>query len=113
MHDVIEDGGVSLEDLTWQFGKEVSDLVWAVTGIGNNRKARNQDQYDKLKAYPKAIILKQADRLANGQISAQDPDGSHFKMYKKEYPAFRAELIISGGDTFMWVRLDKLFGYIQ
>ena len=46
-------------------GVHVADLVWAVTGVGANRKERNQSIYDKIKNYPMAAVLKTADRIAD------------------------------------------------
>ena len=101
LHDVIED---CFQDHTveWRlahvmsrFGQVTTDLVWAVTGVGPNRKARNADIYRKLKDYPLACTLKAADRIANLEASVRDPatgevNLSMAQMYLKEREAFQA-----------------------
>lgn len=45
LHDVVEDTDVTIEDIEKEFGAEVAEYVWAVTGIGNNRLERNSNVY--------------------------------------------------------------------
>lgn len=92
LHDSIEDANVTWRQLDEMFGEEVAMLVFAVTdGEGANRKERKAASYAKMRDYPRAIILKLADRIANVESSMID-NGSLLGMYAKEYPAFRATL---------------------
>lgn len=66
------------------FNKNVYCLVDAVTGLGKNRKEKKASMIAKLQAYPKAIPLKMADRLANiKNCVLHNP--RLLDMYKKEF----------------------------
>ncbi|WP_278262598.1 HD domain-containing protein [Nocardia sp. AG03] len=108
LHDVIEDTPVTAEEVESRFGREVLDLVWAVTGIGPDRKARNLDAYGKIAAHPPSVILKLADRTANAEASP--PGSSWMGMYRTEHALFKAHLgdLLADDPTVarMWARLE-------
>ncbi|MFE7722645.1 HD domain-containing protein [Nocardia rhizosphaerihabitans] len=108
LHDVVEDTPVTAEEVESRFGREVLDLVWAVTGIGPDRKARNLDAFSKITAHPPAVILKLADRTANAEASP--PGSSWMGMYRTEHPTFKAHLggLLADDPTVarMWERLE-------
>lgn len=114
LHDVIEDTGHSLIAVAEEFGGIVAKYVWAVTGVGKNRKERNEDAYKKMVEYPVAIPLKLADRIANVRASKQTSPDTLFEMYRREYPAFKNRLEPAGGahprTIAMWKALDELLG---
>jgi (p)ppGpp synthase/HD superfamily hydrolase len=87
-------------------------IVEAVTSEpGKNRKERNKATYQKIIKIEEAIIVKLADRIANGRRSKANDPGK-YAMYKKEYPEFRATLFTGSIDTWpMWSELDRLFEY--
>ncbi|MFD3596623.1 HD domain-containing protein [Nocardia sp. NPDC058640] len=109
LHDVVEDTPVTADEVESRFGRAVLDLVWAVTGVGPDRKARNQNAYDKIVAHPRAVILKLADRTANAEASP--PGSSWMGMYRTEHPNFKAHLggLLPDDPTVarMWERLDR------
>ena len=107
LHDTIEDTETTREEIEEHFGEEVVSLVWAVTGVGKNRKERNTNAYEKIRAYPLAATLKLADRIANVEASAHVPD--KLAMYRKEWPSFR-EALQGMGDARLWERLGKALG---
>lgn len=76
------------EIITHEFSPMASRLVRAATGIGENRRARNDMIMKNLLNVPEAAPLKGHDRLVNARTSRVDNPGLH-KMYRKEYPAFR------------------------
>ena len=87
-------------------------IVEAVTSEpGKNRKERNAKTYQKIVNYRYAVIVKLADRIANGRKSkASDP--GKYSMYKKEYPEFRQIFYTSDIDILpMWWELDRLFDF--
>lgn len=86
LHDVIEDTPASKQDVERKINPQVAELVWACTGIGKNRRERNQSIYDKIAARPEAAIVKVADRIAN--VENSDPDSGHRSMYRKEAQDF-------------------------
>ncbi|KAF0845627.1 HD domain-containing protein [Nocardia caishijiensis] len=109
LHDIIEDTPVTAEEVESRFGRAVLDLVWAVTGVGPDRKSRNLDAYTKIAAHPRAVILKLADRTANAEASP--PASSWMGMYRTEHPTFTAHLggLLADDPTVarMWARLDR------
>uniref|UniRef100_A0AB74UGE0 GTP pyrophosphokinase n=1 Tax=Caulobacter phage BL57 TaxID=3348355 RepID=A0AB74UGE0_9VIRU len=123
LHDVIEDTHLHLtpeqrlEMIKEKFGEDVAALVWAVSGIGPNRKARNEDIYRKLGEYPKACILKLADRIANVEASIKDPATNApnipmARMYLKERHRF-TEVVKPHTPSSMWGRLDLGFERLE
>jgi (p)ppGpp synthase/HD superfamily hydrolase len=107
LHDVVEDTDVSRDEVCAAFGEEVAALVWAVTGVGANRKERNASAYEKIRQLPAAATLKLADRIANVEASQTQPD--KLAMYRKEWSAFSAALA-GLGDERMWRRLRAALG---
>lgn len=97
LHDVIEDclkhltPAERLEIVRERYGERVSELVWAVSGIGPNRKARNADIYAKIAADPEAAILKVADRIVNVEQTIADRS-PHIGMYLKEAEEFEVKV---------------------
>lgn len=107
LHDSLEDTDTTYADLDFNFGKEVADLVEAVTGRGFNRKARVADAYRKIAAAgEQAVMLKLADRIANVE-SARNERSDLYEMYWKELPGLRAALGHLGQPK-MWERLTEL-----
>ena len=90
LHDTIEDTGTTRGEIEERFGAYVGDLVWACSGFGPNRAARNADIVRKLLLFPAAAPLKCADRIAN--LEACRPQDRLASMYIVEHPEF-AELM--------------------
>lgn len=88
LHDAIEDTGTTRGEVEKWCGRKVANLVWAVTGIGPNRKARNQSIYDKLALFPAACVLKIADRIANVEQTYLDGRADLGRMYLNEADEF-------------------------
>ncbi len=108
LHDVLEDTSVTREEIEREFGPDVAALVWAVTGVGKNRKERSQSAYEKMQALPAAVTLKLADRIANCEASAKN-NPELLTMYRDELPAF-ASALAGLGDPAMWARLRRVLG---
>ncbi len=104
LHDAIEDTEVGAILIHRMFGQEVASLVLACTGVGHNRKARNACIYERIAQYPRAAVVKLADRIANVEASA--PGSSHRKMYQKEADAFAA-VVRPHVPEPMWARLER------
>ncbi|MGE3544876.1 MAG: HD domain-containing protein [Kofleriaceae bacterium] len=108
LHDVIEDTATTKQEIVDRFGPVVAELVWAVTGVGADRKQRNHAVYAKLRAVPEAVTLKLADRIANVEASL----GSSPEMlakYRSEWPGF-SEALAGLGDEALWNRLRRALG---
>lgn len=102
LHDVVEDTTVQIEDVRSRFGKQVADLVWAVTGEGHgDRHAHSRSIYRKIAAHPAAASLKLADRIAN--VEACQKGDKHSTRYAREHPEF-AGVIEAFVPSAMWNR---------
>ncbi len=114
LHDVLEDTETTEAQLVdANIPHEVISLVQSVTSEpGKNRKERNAATYPKIARNLYAVALKLADRIANVR-NATASGSDLLKMYKKEYPEFRAALIGVRDITLtpMWWTLDRLLDY--
>lgn len=80
LHDVVEDAGVSLEEIEREFGRRVRDIVCAEsekTAAGDDKSktwhARKQDTLDRLKAANEdTLIVAMGDKLSNIRTLAHD-----------------------------------------
>lgn len=114
LHDIIEDGGISFNDVKKKFGLETAEVVYLCTdNKGRNRKARkNQAFYDEMKESPctlQATKIKVTDRIANSRRSVKNGHGMG-DAYKEEYAHFKEELYLVGHIDSMWRELDELMG---
>jgi (p)ppGpp synthase/HD superfamily hydrolase len=109
-HDLIEDTRVSYNDVKEMLGKEVADIIYAVTNEkGKNRRERaNKKYYEGISNTPGAVFVKLCDRIANVQYSKMT--GSRmFEMYKKENENFMIELGHVGSPTELY---HEVFQYL-
>jgi len=89
LHDVLEDTAVKYKTLRYYFGKNVADLVSAVTDEpGKNRKERKAKSLPKIRSFGKeAVFIKLCDRLANIS-SCINNNSDLLQMYSKEHKQF-------------------------
>ena len=103
LHDILEDTGLSYNDVKRHFGVEVAEMVYCVTDeLGRNRKEKKEKTLPKTASNPDAIILKLADRIANIE------HGGKIDMYAKEYQEFRGTLYLNTPD-----HAKKMWGYLE
>lgn len=113
LHDVVEDTSVTIDDVFDQFGEEVSRLVWAVTGVGHNRRTRQASIIKKLHNTKEACPLKLADRIANLEAAIQEGNTQgKFSMYYKEQAEFE-KVVRKHVPEEMWTRLEQAFEYAK
>lgn len=86
LHDVVEDTRYTVEDIEGLFGGRVALLVAHLTCVGETHADRVRDNYAKVRAYPRAAIVRLADRLAN--VSASLPGDRYHKRYRLEHDGF-------------------------
>lgn len=96
LHDALEDCPISYNDIKDICGKEVSDLVFAVTNEkGKTRKERAGDKYyEGIRNTPYATFVKLCDRIANieyGKMTEWE-GGKMLDMYRKENDHFTNQL---------------------
>jgi len=72
LHDVLEDAGVTEEELEKEFGKEIVFLVQGVTKLGSIRYTKEQRHVESLRKFfvamaqdIRVLVIKLADRLHN------------------------------------------------
>ncbi|ALM52519.1 HD domain-containing protein [Halomonas huangheensis] len=91
LHDVVEDTEVSLELVSEEFGKEVSDLVDALSDLqtaeDGNRRVRKQRAAERLaQADPRAQTIKYADLIHNtSSIVRHDRGFAYIYLEEKRY----------------------------
>lgn len=92
LHDSMEDGNLSYNDIKTYFGIEIAEIVFAVTDeLGRNRKERKAKTYPKIRANWKAVAVKLCDRIANIEHS-KEYTPNMLEMYKKEHNDFKTSL---------------------
>ena len=104
LHDSVEDTYLNVEDIRKEFGEKVAELVFAVTGVGNNRKERLLDVLSKIPNVSGSELIKLADRLSNVSSSINEGKTSLTKMYKKEHD----EIKVVFPDNILKKELDTL-----
>jgi guanosine-3',5'-bis(diphosphate) 3'-pyrophosphohydrolase len=113
LHGSMEDTEITYETLEIQFGKEVADLVLAVTNEkGASRGEILEKTATKLIENEKALLIKLADRVVNTEQSL-DNNEKLYEMYKKEFPRFREFLYDDKSITYpiiyLWYYLENLY----
>ena len=105
LHDTIEDGSLSYNDIKKRYGVEVAEMVFCVTDqLGRNRKEKKEKTLPKTASNADAIIVKLADRIANIE------HGGKVDMYAEEYQQFKGVLFLNtpAHAKIMWGHLEKL-----
>ena len=113
LHDSLEDTETTYETLLIQFGKEVADLVQAVTNEkGTNRREVLEKTAPKIVDNEKALVIKLADRIVNTEFSLEN-NPKLYKMYKKEFPMFKGFLYSKTSTKYfiplLWEYLETLY----
>ncbi len=115
LHDVLEDTNTNMEDIEFQFGERVAQLVLELTDISKpsdgNRSVRKEIDREHIRAAsPAAKTIKLADLIDNAKtIVCNDP---HFAMIFME--EMRALLeVLSEGDKYLYniakIKVDDYF----
>jgi (p)ppGpp synthase/HD superfamily hydrolase len=100
LHDVVEDCGVPLQEITSRFGHKVADLVEQLTDVskpsdGNRSKRKAIDRRHTAAASSDAKTIKLADLIDNSRsILERDPEFA--KVYLAEKRLLLEEALLSG-----------------
>lgn len=110
LHDILEDCDLSYNDILKAFGKEIAEIVYAVTDeLGHNRLERKIKTYPKIRGNWKAVAVKICDRIANVRQS-REYNESKYKNYKKEQTMFSEDLRTDDARVNRaWAMLDVEF----
>ena len=110
LHDLLEDTPLTKEQLAKDFGEEIADMVFSVSGFGENRQEKQKDIHNKMQKNHKSINLKMCDRLANLKTSKLNKP-KLFQRYCKEHELFELDLVFIQGDPNLFlaiqIALDK------
>lgn len=85
LHDTFEDTTVTYRDVERQFGKNVADMVWAVTGVGQDRAEKMANAIEKIAQTPGSELVKSADRLSNAAASKAEKKMKLYNRYRDEH----------------------------
>src|SRR5690606_11818693 len=96
---------VSIENIRDLFGERVANFVWAVTGIGKNRKERMANILEKIPTVQGSNLLKLADRLSNVSSTIKTDNHGLFKMYQKEHDVMKTIFPV---DNILFKELENL-----
>lgn len=105
LHDTIEDTPVTYSYIELQFGKNVADMVWAVTGVGQNRAEKMANAIEKIARTPGSELVKSADRLSNAAASKDEKKMKLYNRYRDEHTNLSPVL----GNNALAQELVKLF----
>jgi (p)ppGpp synthase/HD superfamily hydrolase len=110
LHDSIEDAALTYSKIKNLFGLNVAEMVLAVTDPSDarTRKEKKERVYQKINLYPKALVIKLADRIANISHATRMKNIDKLRMYVKEHIDFTTALRHIGPETEMWQYLDEL-----
>lgn len=97
LHDILEDTEGDKEALKAEirtvYGEVVYQMVWAVTGEGNNRAERKADMISKIRDFIRAANVKMSDRFCNMEQCLNDGNFLMFNMYGAELPYYKEILL--------------------
>lgn len=105
LHDVLEDTDITKKQLENIFGIHIAEMVFAVSGFGNNRNEKHLDMKLKMEKYPASISLKMADRYAN-MNSSRINRPKLYSTYKKEHVSLYK--LFSLGNAFILEKIEDL-----
>lgn len=106
LHDTIEDCRLTYNDIKNVAGKEVAELVYAVTNEkGRNRKERaSESYYEGIRKTKWATYVKLCDRLANVKYS-YDTSSRMREVYRNEHASFLNSLFPEEADQIPYKEL--------
>lgn len=107
-HDLIEDTGLTFNDVKKELGEDVAELIFILSNEkGKNRSERVNDKYyDGIKNNSLANFIKICDRLANMSYS-YIYGSTMINKYKKELSHFKHS-IYNGMYDEMWDSLENI-----
>jgi (p)ppGpp synthase/HD superfamily hydrolase len=92
-HDLIEDTGVTYNDVKEVMGEEVAEIIYALTNEkGRTRAERANDKYYQgIRETPYAVFVKLCDRIANVEYSKKK-QSRMLEVYRNENDNFMKKL---------------------
>ncbi len=111
LHDVVEDTGVTIEQIEREFGTEITELVSYLTDVskpsdGNRKVRKTIDRKHTAKAPAAAKTVKLADLISNTQ-SIVKYDMNFAETYLEEKMELLS-VLQHGGDPVLWKQAHTL-----
>ncbi len=121
IHDVIEDTGVSVEEIEREFGSEIAAIVDGVTKIGNitfrSTQERQVENYRKLLLSiakdARVILIKLADRLHNMRTLDYLPDEKRRRIAQETMDLYAPLAHRFGMAKLRWELEDLSFKHLE
>ena len=95
LHDVVEDAGVSLEELEAKFGSEVAKLVGCVTELKGTGRTKRQEDIETTKRVvresgldPRVALIKLADRTHNMMTLEPMPEEKRIAKARETFEVY-------------------------
>lgn len=105
LHDLLEDTIITKLELANEFGEEMAEIIFCVSGFGDNRQEKQKDIHTKLQTNIKSVNLKMCDRLANLRTSKLNKP-KLFQRYCKEHELFELDLVFCQGNRNLFVAIQ-------
>lgn len=113
LHDVVEDTGTSLEEISAGFGDGVEEVVSLLTDkAGRNRLQRHLRTYHAIRRDPDALLVKLCDRRHNQERSIRHGE-RYMAMYISEFTYFKFALWDPHRFGNLWSELDEQYEEMQ
>ena len=98
LHDVVEDCGITRDDLASRFGAEVADLVLEVTDdMGLSKEKRRQRQVGTVaQKSERARLLKLADKTSNITAIVEKPPAEWSRAELEDYLRWALSVVDAG-----------------
>lgn len=110
LHDVVEDCGICLTEISWLFGTDVALYVHDLSDVscpedGNRVKRKEIDREHTAQAYPEAKTIKLADLISNSQSILQ-----HDKKFAVTYIKEKELLleVLTEGDPMLYAQAKQI-----
>jgi (p)ppGpp synthase/HD superfamily hydrolase len=107
-HDAVDDAGDRKAEVEAFFAPRLSAFVLrvihAMSAVGHNRKARNEDWMSRIEAFPEAANYKVGDRIFNMEAAGKRD------MYLKEDEEFTRRIVSLATNQYLIDRYHKAAG---